>query len=486
MLVIENESSTNANPEFEELESQIIKLIDRIQITLDIEGKNFQLFERNILYPFLKLLIKKFLSYYILKKLEDIANQCEMRITSDKISGSLKALEKKLFKNNKLYENKQVNKMEELDVDAEIKKQFGFDINAFQNMSTPSKNIKYCLFGKKKSNNKGTEPNKHTKKIENRVKNDISNQNRCNLFYNKFIRKKNKSGMDRKAKKPIQMINNKNLIRSNKIFGNVRMNSLSKNEVPDFYKLNKMISKNNENIMDFTENKYKTKLENYKKEQLKNRKLPKMARKKNTKRKLITSFNYTKHIKQKKCLGDMNDENIINLQSRADILHGYEKEMINDLNDSKTLNEDELISTQKKDPNKMIGVMSDDKKHLFVNMNRKSETESISKLGPRFDSFAIKNDKEGGHFNNEAQDKPPVDSDEKAIAPNQLENKFYSFDNIKNDNKKIKKNIFENNQENDDQSVYEICSDDWENNIFGKHTPTKDFLKAEVAQDINS
>ena len=182
----------------------------------------------------------------------------------------------------------------------------------------------------------------------------------------------------------------------------------------------------------------------------------------------------------------MNDENIINLQSRADILYGYEKEMINDLNDSKTLNEDELISTQKKDPNKMIGVISEDKKHLFVNMNRKSETESISKLGPRFDSFAIKNDKEGGHFNKEAQDKLPVDSDNKVNAPNQLGNKFYSFDNIKNDNKKFKKNIFENNQEHDDQSVYEICSDDWENNIFGKHTPTKDFLKTEVVPDINT
>lgn len=284
MLVLDQERGEEQKKEFEELETQIIKLIDRIRVGLDLEGLSFQEFEKHTLYPFLKLLIKKFLSYCILKKLEEIANQCEMVITAQKISSSLNLLEKKLFKNNKLHEKKKNILDDDIDIEEEMKKKFGFDIEAHRNKPIQVLPQKMSLFKKKNVGNIVTEVKK-TEKKKVVSKRDNYGTNRSSLFYNKFIRKKPTSQIKtaNKKKQGSDLKNSNTMYKQNyrKIHrygsGNGQGNE---NDIPDFFKLNKMISNKNKNVIEIEEKKVDPKKEKMRKEQLKNWKLPNLKKKK--------------------------------------------------------------------------------------------------------------------------------------------------------------------------------------------------------------
>jgi hypothetical protein len=405
-----------------------------------------------------------------------------MTITSEKISNSLRSLEKKLFKNNKLHKNKEKIQMEEFDLDVEMKKNFGFDIKAYQGNVQTNRVNRTNLFKKKKSKELNNENSKIQKNSEVNKKKEKIKVNRSSLFFNKFIKKRNKLTSKKRSKGPIvEFSTNKKLIKASTMFNsNIKLgnqNSNQLNEVPDFYKLNKMISKNSQNLMDLNEKNYKRKFEKYRKEKILNRKLPQRSKQKNTKRKIKTMFNYTKHIKQKKCFGDINDENIINLQSRADILYGYEKEMIKDLNGHKSDNEEERLRNTIKESNQVIGNPTEANKDLFANMKNLSETESYSKLGPRFSSFKIE-DNQQNIKSQEIDQSNPIINDQNVFYENK--------ENQEKKSKNLMKDLLKNEEEKEDDDVYEICSNDWENNVFGKHTPTKDFLQTEVMPDINS
>ena len=491
MVLLKKDPKKFPIPEFDEIETKIVKLIDRIRVTLDFQNKCFQKFEKNILYPFLKLLIKKFLSYFILKKLVDIANQCEMITTSEKISGSLKSLEKKLFKNNKLHENKKEKMTGELDLDQEMKNKLGFDINNHQN-NTSMINNRLSIFKKKI---KKVEPiiTKNKKQKEIIPLNESMGRNRSSLFYNKFIRKNKQQKGSGQIKNPIEPLTVKKVIQNSTMFGNVnrfnrRSMPLAQEDIPDFFKLNKMIAnKGNGNIINLNEKKRDKRIENYKKDKIKNRKLPNLIKQKlNQRRGIRTSFSYTKLLKNKKNVEDMNNENIINLQSRADILKEYEQEIMKNLNVNKSF-ENISMNIESSKENKVIGNVTKSNTELFDNLNKNSKNDGISKLDSKFISFSMK---ENENYNFEKKSENFEESNiinEHKIEANPFmnsvlalksENKIFDYKGEDLGSKKTKDKL--------EEVVYEICTNDWENNIFGKHTPNKDFLRTEVTPDVNS
>lgn len=86
-----------------QLEASIVKKIDRLKVHCDLEEKDFRRFQTQRIYPYLRVVIKKFLDYAILKKLEDIAALCELDVVLEKISTCLANLEKKLFNSNNMH-----------------------------------------------------------------------------------------------------------------------------------------------------------------------------------------------------------------------------------------------------------------------------------------------------------------------------------------------------------------------------------------------
>lgn len=86
-----------------DLEASIVKKIDRLRAHYELEDEDFTAFQTERVYPYLRIIIKKFLDYVILKKLEDIAAHCEMSFVLGKISSCLANLERKLFKSNNMH-----------------------------------------------------------------------------------------------------------------------------------------------------------------------------------------------------------------------------------------------------------------------------------------------------------------------------------------------------------------------------------------------
>lgn len=96
-------SDPQAKATIAELEASIVKKIDRLKVHCDLEEKDFRRFQTQRIYPYLRVVIKKFLDYAILKKLEDIAALCELDVVLGKISSCLANLEMKLFKSNNMH-----------------------------------------------------------------------------------------------------------------------------------------------------------------------------------------------------------------------------------------------------------------------------------------------------------------------------------------------------------------------------------------------
>ena len=480
MLVLDRESSLPPHSELVEVESQIVKLIDRVRVSLDLDGRCFQEFERETLYPFLKLLIKKFLSYSILKKLEEIANQCEMVITAQKISSSLNLLEKKLFKNNKLHEKKEAS--EEIDIEEEMRKKFGFDSKAHQSkpVQMVTSESKAKLFTRNRKDANVLVPKKQSKP-EPAQKAETFHKNRSSLFYNKFIRKKGPSDSRPSMAHRGHMATSKKILANPKpmvkspFFGSSPRNP-SENDIPDFFKLNKMISKNSTKVIDLNEKKYDKRLENYRREQLKNRKLPNLKKSKPNRRRLTTSFKYTRVLRDKKGVGDLNDENIINLRSRADILNQFEQEMLKDFNQGELKRSFSFNEEPPKKPNQIIGVVSENDAALFNNLEKESSKESFSKLEPKFKNFKMEEKSEKNNLLENTGTSTKLDYPTKLFLPEDAEGQedHDKENGLLYDPKPD--STLEKFKAKEEEIAFEIGSDDWDNNIFGKHTPTKDFL----------
>jgi hypothetical protein len=487
MLVLDRERDEGDQKEFEELESQIIKLIDRIRVGLDLQGHSFQKFEKDTLYPFLKLLIKKFLSYCILKKLEEIANQCEMVITAQKISSSLNLLEKKLFKNNKLHEKKKNFLDDDVDIEEEMKKKFGFDVSAHKKQPVQVMRQKMSLFKKKNVNN-CIPVVKKTEKKKVLPKNENYGGNRSSLFYNKFIRKRPPSQTNTANKQKrgeVQKNFNSRYLPSQRkthIYGKMNGNA-SEKDIPDFFKLNKMISQKNKNVIELQENKLDSKKEKLRKEQLKNWKLPNLKKKKSYPRRLKTSFKYTKLVRGKKSVEDQNNENIINLRSRADILNKFEQEMMQDLTKVQgSLKESfSFENLDKFEPNKIIGVPSKKSADLFNNLEDAKTEGPLSKFTSK-PYTCDTGDKQKGENNLGGKSGSNQEFSDRLHTGKENEgNALEGTDKTRTkENNAVLLDNFEGamgkSDLNDNDVVFEIGSNDWENDIFGKHTPTKDFL----------
>lgn len=477
MLVLDRDPSQGAVPGFPEIESQTVRLIDRIKVSMELKNESFEEFEKNVLYPFLKLLIKKFLSYFILKKLVEIANECSMLVTAEKISSSLNSLEKRLFNNNKLHQSPPRNHHEDIDLEAEMKRRFGFDARA-QKKATILKENQSGLFRKKTSNCA-------TKKKRNAADNgDINRGNRSSLFYNKFIKKSKQRRGGVKAKGPVQEMTHKKPIKSGTRLWNVGASFQgpgAENDVPDFYRLNKLISQNSENVMDLSQARHERRAEALRKERLRNRKLPNPSRQRGPQRRLKRSFNYTKLIKRKKYLGDQNDENIINLKSRADILMDFRQEMFDDL---KQGSQEEALRATGEGP-RVIGVPNEDERRLAQHLKEVSPSNSFSRLGPNFDSFMIESRVENVVSENKVcseleSTKDHIKSEdlEKSLPLAEKENNNEAELESFMSKKKTKKKM--------NEVVYEIGTDDWENNVFGKNTPNKEFPRKNYKPNIKT
>ena len=396
-----------------------------------------------------------------------------------------------------MHEKKVRNTSGDIDIEAEMKKKFGFNVKAHAHLNTLKEERKLGLFKKNKlGKEKGPIVNvKNNKKIISQ--NENFNGNRSSLFYNKFIRKQfsKKNVTNSKSKLDPKTIKKK--LERRRIMTNFERRGMrgSKNDddIPDFFKLNKLISNNNENLIDLSDKKYEKKLEVYKKEQLKNRKLPNLKKSKINHRRLKTSFNYTKIVKDRKRMEEQNDENIINLKSRADILVGYEKEMMKDLSEGKEPEQPSLVIShpEKEKTNAVIGRVTRVDSDLFKNVLESSPNESMSKLQPRFQSFSMQI-QEGTSREAGKEEKKDAEESTKFLQPEESEvNLFSTLEKEKKEEKELfefENQLFTLKKPNKklDEVVFEICSNDWENNVFGKHTPTKDFLKNEVAPNINT
>lgn len=478
LLVLDRDPSQAEVPGFAELEGRVVKLLDRVQVSLDLAGQSFEAFEREALYPFLKLLAKKFLSYFVLKKLVDIALQCNLATTAEKISGSLRQLEKKLFKNNQLHRSSRLNAGAEPDLEAEMKKKFGFDVHAQGNGGRQKENQR-GLFKKKAGAAKTGAP---VKRAEAKSKAEASGGNRSSLFYKKFIKKSTARKPERPSRGPLEEATHKKVVAARTRFRNGGARP-GEEEVPDFYRLHRLISQNRETVIDLSQAKPQRRLEALRRERLKNRELPHLHKPRAAKRRLKRSFNYTARVGRRKRLGDQNDENIINLQSRADILFGFEKEMIGDLQDTPR----KPGPRQPREAPKVIGVPSEADCRLLAQMKRASPSDSLCKLGPNFESFALDgsaqdaDSRDAGsaraalpsgavRLKGEAVEGGPV-----LLAEAPVEGKAaFASEAEKLTNKKL------------EEVSYEIGSDDWENNVFGKHTPTKDFLRSGLSTDLKT
>lgn len=475
MLVLDRDPSKSVVPGFAEIETQTVRLIDRIKVDMELQNRSFELFEKNVLYPFLKLLIKKFLSYFILKKLEEIANECSMLVTAEKISGSLNSLEKRLFKNNKLHQSHTRSPDEEIDLEAEMKKRFGFDCRAQRNGQTQKENHA-GLFRKKAKNDEAAKKRNQTGIAE------IKGGNRSSQFYNKFIKKGKQRRSEAGAKRPIEEATHKKPIKTNSRLrngANLFGGNQREMEVPDFYRLNKLISQNSENVMELNQGKYERRLETLRRERLKNRKLPNPNKQRGAQRRLKRSFNYTKLIKRKKHLGDQNDENIINLKSRVDILLDFRKEMGDEL---KQDSQDPPASVEEL---KMIGIPNNDEQKIAANLKEMSNSNSFSKLGPNFESFLLEErenvvDSENVNRGEKLREEEQVKSEELKKSSVFLDVKVEEEGGLAEfmSKKKTKKKI--------NDVVYEIGTDDWENNVFGKNTPSKDFLQKKPKPSVKT
>ena len=505
------------------LESDIIKLIDRIKMHCDLEDLLFSDFELKSLYPFLRILLRKFLSYNILKKLEDISLTCEMEFTASKISNYLSNLEKKLFQNNKLHVEKQISRLEDIDPSKQFKNKFEFENN--RNGNEYSKPVPHFLVNpnhnsqhlqeespKHKSNNtngnckEGVQGKifQRVRKMEGQPKTkdpvDISSYNklkntvpsiesprvsmgddRYSRFFNKFILK------DKKVKKSIPTNNNSNSqnvftkrVPDNKKYSHLAPNRLERgkggrmvqkdNDAPDFFMINRMFNKDAVEEYDPSKNingnhkNNKNDLEN-----LKTRKLPDMKdlQQKPRKRRIRSSYTYKKTIQGKRCLEDYEDNNIINIKSKTDLLKAFEEDLYDEANSLPTEN---LINISQPNFQNITAQKSNQQKNIDSQDN---EDKTTNCFNTKFETKQNDSNETQLNLNTTEliEDRDNNDSTKDLIEEiGDKENKRTTVKQRKSSvsNKQRKKSL--------ESQQPDVEYADWENDVFARRTPTKDFL----------
>lgn len=263
--------------------------IDLIKTSFELSDKCFEFVESRMLFPFLKILLKKYFSSNIIKNLQKIVLNCDLSFISNKLERALDALKKKPGPKLRLSskDRDKVNHLKKISFESK------FEIKSKENKT----NLKNIFMRDKIQVVKKKENETNTPK------------NRSSRFLQKFILK------DKIKTKPSQM---KKM--SCKISG-----SSSKNEtsVPDFFKLNRQLKQDGILEDSLHEIKKSAKMRQQL-EQLETRKLPNLkTNSKNSKtRRIRTSFNYTKSIRsnQQQPHEIQNDENIVNISNSFEIL----------------------------------------------------------------------------------------------------------------------------------------------------------------------
>jgi hypothetical protein len=302
-------NTAQENDKIESLIKNIEKNIDLIKTSFELSGKCFEVVESRILFPFLKILLKKYFSSNIIKNLQQIVLNCDLSFISNKLEKALNALKKKPVPKLQISSKgrETTNHLKKISFESK------FPIKSKENQ-TNNKNIfmrEKVQIVKKKENETNTP------------------KNRSSRFLQKFILK------DKVKAKPTQ---------GNNV--SCRMSgSSSKNDascVPDFFKLNRQLKQDGileDSLHEIKKNaKMRQQLE-----ELETRKLPdfKKNSKNNKTRRIRTSFNYTrsKTVTQQQPNQIQNDENIVNISNSFEIFKNIEfqinQESISESSDQK-------------------------------------------------------------------------------------------------------------------------------------------------------
>lgn len=301
------------------VEGLVVKTIDTIKVNLDLEEFSFTSFQEKNIYPFLKMIIKKFPKYGLIKHFLEISETCGMDYISSKIFDSLKLVEKKMFKNNSLFDDK-FQSQRKLD-----------DKSVFQRKSFKNKNL--ILENENKFNKKDgfvTNMKKVNKwerrKSSNLMRHSSQKNKRFESLFQKFMMTP-KGNPKSNRKSP--------MIKKEEFFRLSQPNGINDcKNVPNFFRANDYFKNNSICKLEIKKKTPKK----IKKKFVKKRKLPSVVRgPSKIHRTLQSSFRYK--VKKKKEVTYTN--NIINRNSSKIVLDGFLNEM--QINEAK-INNDTKIS----------------------------------------------------------------------------------------------------------------------------------------------
>lgn len=296
-----------------QIETDLNQNIDILKASFDIESISFDHIEMNILYPFIKVLLKYFLSYSGLVKLYQISNECGLFGISSKINSVLNSVEKK---DNKFKKNEK----KVFDVENEFKKFFGRDKSENTQSTSISKIQKNTLKVLHDKKNEENDINK-LQKIQPLLTHDSSKIIPSNTNLKKSPQERSKIFIQTyilKNKKVSESIFNKNL-KNNTEQGSFYNNK--NNSVPDFFKLNRELKQDG-----ILEDKFhiiqKNAAMREQIEELQTKKVRYSRSKVNSyqKRGIRKSYIYKKSCPLKKNSHEKFDDNIINIQNSMTLL----------------------------------------------------------------------------------------------------------------------------------------------------------------------